>query len=460
MKNSTTIKIIKGVMLICVILLTSCTKFLEAKPDKSLVTPNTMDDLQALLNNVNALNMFQFPALSEVASDDYWVSYDNLVTKPDFFQKHYVWNDAGSILPKDDWFYGPVFIANTVLEEWPKIAEETGYTEQAMDIKGNALFRRAFSFHLLAQTYCRPYSQTGDNLSFGIPYRLSSNFNVPTTRGTVQETYDQIIRDYKLASALLSTKLVHKTRPTKVAALAGLARTFLAMEDYENSGLYADSALRLENTLMDYNTMNSASPNPFTAFNPETIFFAWSYVTDLLNPNIANVDTLLYDSYSNDDIRKNIFFQDNGNGRHGFKGSYAGELAGTFFTGLTTDELYLTRAECRARAGDIDGAMEDLNQLLIKRWKVGKFHPLTASTPDEALILVLHERRKELIMRGIRWSDLRRLNKDPRFAKTLKRVLRNNQQAMDFTLPPNDLRYVLLIPAEVIKLSGIPQNPR
>jgi len=52
--------------------------------------------------------------------------------------------------------------------------------------------------------------------------------------------------------------------------------------------------------------------------------------------------------------------------------------------------------------------------------------------------------------------DLRRLNKDVRFAKTLTRAI-NGQT---YTLSPNDPKYVMPIPIQEINTSGIAQNPR
>jgi len=60
------------------------------------------------------------------------------------------------------------------------------------------------------------------------------------------------------------------------------------------------------------------------------------------------------------------------------------------------------------------------------------------------------------MMRGQRWTDLKRLNKDSRFAVTLSRTV----QGTTYTLPPNDPRYALLIPSEVILNSSMPQNAR
>ncbi|MGY0036939.1 RagB/SusD family nutrient uptake outer membrane protein [Pedobacter sp. NJ-S-72] len=127
-----------------------------------------------------------------------------------------------------------------------------------------------------------------------------------------------------------------------------------------------------------------------------------------------------------------------------------------FFDGLAVDELYLIRAEAYARVGNAASAINDLNVLLKSRWSTGKYVDIVATTADDALLKVITERRKELTMRGLRWSDLRRLNKDSKFSKTLSRTA----QGITYTLPPNDLRYTLLIPQEVISNSPIAQNPR
>jgi hypothetical protein len=124
---------------------------------------------------------------------------------------------------------------------------------------------------------------------------------------------------------------------------------------------------------------------------------------------------------------------------------------------LATDEIYLIRGECYARAGNKDAALTDLNTLMIKRWKNnGTWVPFTATDANDALGKILTERRKELCFRGTRWSDLRRSNKEAQFAITLTRVV--NLQT--YTLPPNDQRYVLPLPPDVIRLTGMPQNPR
>jgi starch-binding outer membrane protein, SusD/RagB family len=201
--------------------------------------------------------------------------------------------------------------------------------------------------------------------------------------------------------------------------------------------------------------LDGAQPFPFDRYNAEVLLSSIMQFIGPQSPTNYRVDTLLYRSYSNNDLRRTLYFRSNGTGTVGFRGGYDG--TSTPFNGMATDEVYLIRAECAARAGLKDSALADLNRLLFTRWVTGTFIPFTATTADQALDIILTERRKELILRGSRWFDLRRLNKEPRFAKTLQRIQNNNTI---YALPPNDPRYTFLIPAQVIALTGMPQNAR
>ncbi len=99
--------------------------------------------------------------------------------------------------------------------------------------------------------------------------------------------------------------------------------------------------------------------------------------------------------------------------------------------------------------------MNDLNTLLQNRWRTGTFVPFTASNADDALMQILTERRKELVLRGIRWQDLRRLNKEDRFKITITRTIAGNT----YSIEPNSYKYTFPIPDDVIQLSGMKQNP-
>ena len=112
-------------------------------------------------------------------------------------------------------------------------------------------------------------------------------------------------------------------------------------------------------------------------------------------------------------------------------------------------------AECKVRMNKIQEGIGYLNALLVKRWKTGTFVPITANSQVEALDIVLKERRKELLIRGLRWPDLKRYNRDGANITLMRTV-----KGQTYSLPPNDPRYAIAIPEDIITLSGMPQNPR
>lgn len=229
------------------------------------------------------------------------------------------------------------------------------------------------------------------------------------------------------------------------------------MRDYVNAGHYADLCLQQNSNLMDFNSLSTTNSRPIPLFNTEVIYHDYPFSADLILSSVCKIDSNLYQSYNNNDLRKAIFFKPNGGGTYKFSGSYLNRPSYFVYDGITTDEMYLTRAECYARAGNVIAAMQDLNTLMIKRWKNnGSFVSFTAATADDAKNLILAERRKELIFRTLRWPDIRRLNLEGANI-TLTKIINN----ITYTLPPNDLRSVMLIPQEVINTSsGMQQNPR
>lgn len=450
-----------GILWLC--MLSSCEKFLDAKPSKSIVIPNKLEDLQALLDNASFVNYGYYPGLLEMGTDDYQLTYSILSGLPDFEQRIYRWEsepyfEQANINNFWSFCYRPVLIANTVLDELP--AMNGSDSNRGREIKGAALFLRAFSFYHLAQVYCQPYDINGSNQGLGIPLRLTPDFNTKSVRSTVQETYDRILGDLTDALELLPDRSDYQTRPNKIAAHAMLARVYLCMEEYGKAWEYANEALKQYAVLMDYNTMDLTVNIPFQMMNEETIFYAYSFGNAMLNPSRANIDSDLYNTYEDGDLRKIGYFTIKGDNVISFKGARHGIIGNNFFVGLATDELFLIRAECSARQNRTADAMNDLNFLLRHRWSTEVFAELEASDAEDALSVILLERRKELLMRGVRWSDLRRLNKDPRFAKTLIHTVDDGAQIRIYTLPPNDLRYVYLIPQEVIMKTDMEQNPR
>jgi tetratricopeptide (TPR) repeat protein len=441
-------------LLSAMFMLFSCKKYLDKKPTASLAIPSTLVDLQAILDNVG-LNG-KSPGYAELVADNYYLTSASYNQANVSERTSYVWDKDAMPLYIYVWnpVYEGIYNANFVLDYLPKVSKAA--TEQNVydKIKGDALFFRSFYFHQLAQLFCKPYTNSAAT-DPGIVLRLTSGVAAKSERATVQQTYDQIINDLKTAAELLPQTDIFTTRPNKAAAYAELARVYLTMRDYNNAKIYAEAALSINNTLVDYNTYASSNFLPAFINNTEILFVSFATSPDELRSPKGIIDTSLYLSYSTNDLRKSIFFETNSNGSF-WKGSYFPE-AGTYkiFDGLATDEVYLILAECQARTGSKDDAMTTLNALLRKRWKTGTFTDLTAADVTDAINKILTERRKELLFRGLRWSDLRRLNVEGANI-TLRRIVNGNT----YSLAPDDLRWVLLIPDLETGRSGIQQNAR
>ena len=443
----------------------SCKKssFLDAKPDQSLVVPTTLPDLQALLDNDQVMNgagnFGSIPSLGEVGADNYYIIGSDFNSFVPLEKNAYVWAKqiySGESITDWDIPYRAVFYANVALQGLDKLTINNNNQVAYNNVKGSALFLRSFMFYHISQVFATPYNKSTAATDLGIPLRLIADVGEKITRSTVQQTYDQVISDIKKSIPMLPGITLFKTRPSKVAAYGLLARVYLSMQDYDHAFLYADSSLQLQNNLIDYNTLNGNSSFPIARFNNECIFQCTMVTHTIDLSGRGRVDSNLYISYQLNDLRKSIYFKPGGTrGGHAFKGSYDGSPY--HFGGLATDEMYLIRAECNARKGNTVTAMSDLNTLLQKRWISGTFQPYIATSSQDALNQILIERRKELIFRGIRWSDLRRLNKDPQYAIALTR----NVLGQEYTLPPNDNRYIYPIPDDVIGFNpSMPQNPR
>lgn len=435
------------------VILSSCKKYLDAKTDKQLVIPATLDDAQALVDFYTVMNGF-YPSLGIESDDNFYLlpSYFNSmnVTR----KNHHIW--AQNALAEIDWtfMYQIVLNTNIAMETIAKQNAEERNSVRANNINGQASFFRASAFYQLVQYYAVPYDKSTASGTLGIPLRLTSDATPISTRATLEESWQQLINDFKTAVRLLPVNNSPITRPSKGTAYASLARVCLDMGDFSSAGKYADSALQLKNTLLNFNNVDGSQAYPFDRYNAEVLLSSIMQFIGPQSPTNYRVDTLLYRTYDVNDLRRSLFFRSNGVGTVGFRGGYDG--TSTPFNGPATDEVYLIRAEAAARAGLKDSALADINRLLSTRWKTGTFVPYAAGSADQALDIILAERRKELIMRGTRWFDLRRLNKEPRFAKTLVRI----QNSTTYTLSPNDNRYTFLVPAQVIALTGMQQNTR
>jgi tetratricopeptide (TPR) repeat protein len=458
MKRIATNGIYKLFIILLVIMLASCQNgYLGKKPDKSLLVPKTPADFQSLLDNFNVFNVS--PGLNVISGDELAIpdelldGFGNTTEKNCYLwakdlyggEQGYEWN-----LP-----YQQVFYANIILDGLPAVNSTT--PADARNVRGGALFYRAFAYFNLVQDFAKVYDPATAAIDPGVILRLHSDVNDKPGRASVAEVYDQVTKDLTEAEALLPITAAYQSRPVKAAAQALLARVYLQMGQYDKASAWATSALKLHPGLIDYNTLDATADMPFpnspAVSNAEVILYTRNAAYEYSIAGNTIVSPELYALYEDNDLRKSVFFS--GGDANYFKGRYTGS-GYDLFGGFATDELYLIRAECSARAGDGASALADLNTLLVARWKKGAYKPYNSANAGNVLSLVLSERRKELACRGLRWEDLKRLNREQGFAKTLV----HQHAGQDYRLAPGDPRYVFPIPAQEITISGIAQNER
>ncbi|WP_191967998.1 RagB/SusD family nutrient uptake outer membrane protein [Rhizosphaericola mali] len=444
------------IILALVCLMIGCKKYLNEKSNSNLVVPQTLEDLQALLDRTIATNSSD-PSATAVSSDEYYLTDNDWnALSSDYYKRMYKWDSAGLFQPggANDWgnAYQLVYLANTVISEMGNIERTTTNANDWDNVIGQAYFYRGKAFYNIASIWCKSFDSVYTSTDLGIPLRTDPDFNIPSIRSTLENTYRQILSDLKVSSSYLPQVPIHVMRPSKGAAFGMLSRIYLFIRNYSMAEIYADSALKINSNLMDFNTIGTSKTYPIAQFNTETIYYSSISVPAPLNISRAKIDTNLYSSYANGDLRKSIFFRSNTDGSVGFRGNYTGGLS--LFSGISVNELLLIHAECTVRLGDLENGLTDLNKLRSARWsKTIAYVPFTSVSKQQSLDTILVERKKELLMRGLWWQDVKRLNLEKRAISLHRRL---NGQLL--TLDPTSDRFVLRIPEDVIQLTGMQQN--
>jgi len=452
MKNLT--RLAHTLVVFLVFLICSCSEFLDVKPAGNLATPTSLRDVGLILEDFAKFNS-GFPNAAEIASDNFYVTSASLNSVSQRERNAYLWQ--GDDTEQTMYWSNPylaIFCANTILETLEKEKKEA-HTPLFKKYRSQGLYWRAFYHYTLAQLYCKSYEPNTARTDLGLPLKRTADISDIPQRSNLEDTYAYIIAEMKQALIGLPANIEKAYQPSKAAGYGALSRVYLSMGDYDNAGLYADSCLQITNKLMDYNGISLNASIPFQRMNEEVILHVASTSSSLINRNNGKVDADLLRSYENGDLRTIAFFLNNADGSKAFKGHYTGVAGGTMFTGITTAEMILNRAECYARSGKIASALADVNYLLSNRWNDKTFKPIVEQDRDKLLDFVLAERRRELAFRCLRWTDLKRLNRESKYRKTIVREF----EGKTITLEPDHDRYLFKIPKESVMYNGIAQNP-
>lgn len=444
-------------------LASSCSKYTDIKTQGSLI-PSAIDNYRYILNNTATFEyggkMTDWAAAEVAIVDSAQQATIEGYSDYFFIRNAYLWKSpiievATSHDPDWDNYYGRIYNCNIITNEVPN---STGGTDSAKaELIAEALTHRADAYINLVNEYAKPYNSATASSDLGVPLVLTQDLAQKLNRVSVATIYNQIESDLKKAVLSLPVASSYNTLPDKAAAYSLLARFYLLKSDYENAGLYADSALALQNTLNDLGTISTM---PYRKSDPEIIFGKIAGQQYTYSPYILRLSDDILNLLGTSDMRYQLFTR---SATTYFGSTYTGR----YFSreqinyearniGTSVPEMMLIKAEVLARAGNTSAAMDEVNLLRQKRFKAADYVALTATDKNDALVKVIQERKREFMCRLLPWMDQRRLKDDPLFAKTYTRTW----QGQTYTLEPSSNRYVFPIATYVINLNPeIEQNP-
>jgi tetratricopeptide (TPR) repeat protein len=440
---------------------TGCRKYVEIDQTGQRVLTYT-SDYRALMDNTD--EMEQDFSLAQYSNDDTrFLDSNKQVQMTDIYYKTYTWQaQYFSELQSDaDWdkLYHAIYNANLTLEG--VLTAQRGTEADRKQIYAEALVHRAYIYYTLVNLYGKQYDAATAGSDLGVPLLLTSNLFASLKRATVQVVYDQILKDLLAAVNDLPDLPDYNPRPSKAGTYGILARVYLNMRDFDKARSYAEQALALQSGLLDLNTyVGNTASFPVRLNDPEVIFSKVNNVTY----RGMQLDTALLTLLGTKDLRYQLFVKP-GSTFSFYGGTFIGygyarfllsQPFGKVTMGPKVPEMMLIVAECAARANDAATAVDMLNKLREKRFAPADYVALTAGTPEEAMQAVIAERRRELFGTGLRWFDMKRLNKDAAYQVTVTRTFKG----VNYTLEPNSNRYQFPISPKYILLNPeIQQNP-
>lgn len=461
------------ILSVTVLFMQSCKKdFLEVVPfgKQVAVTTSDYDKLMAFerLGQYTGAGGWQAEALmgDEMAAE----SSEFSAMLPDA-QNAFRWEDNIFRETDVDWaartWMANLYQLNKVINE---VMSSTGGTEQAkLQLQAEARASRAWIYFQLINIYGKPYQQSTAGTDPGFPIITIADINAKGfKRGTVQEVYDFITTELTAAIPNLPINGLNGIRFNRAGAKGILGKVYLFMNKNTEAlnlldASFVDNAAKVvpaklydynaefasggKFTPMNYNGPNNAPGLDYNDFTESIIsrsFYNSSNAGNGLGNNAFVLTPAAQALFLPSDLRLNFYAPEfpysipNPSGR---LRKYA--VAYTQF-GLQISELYLLRAEVKAKLNDLSGAKADLEILRKNRMPAADAPVSSAISGNKTQLIsyIFDERVREFAMEGYRWFDMRRQSVDPMFSgKVYTHTLYNNDTNTEtlFTLRPQRL---------------------
>lgn len=439
----------------------SCNAYLDIKPKGALI-PETTADYETMLNYVQITkggDPYPLYMTDDVYLPDQSLGFGgSFATSSPSVQNLYTFQQEVFGESEDDalWnnAYQRMYYFNVLIDKVMGATGSDDATKRAL--RAEALLGRAYEYLMLVNVYAKHYDSATATRDLGVPLILDDAIERSgLVRATVAEVYARVESDLIEALRDLPEKpRANAFRASRAAGYALLSRMYLYKGDYDKALANAKLALDTNSTLIDLSQYRVLNPMgaigridvPERDQNPENIYLRVAGYAYGMSAQVFVSDDLLALYDQDKDMRYQLYMVNNFGPL-----SFPRPLWMPFITsniGMATPELYLIAAECEARQGNTAAALTYLNALRSKR--IQDAVALSATSSEEALDLVLAERRRELALTGnFRLIDLKRLSKEPRYAK----LVVHSVAGEDYRLESGSARYVLPIPTRVMNFN-------
>lgn len=378
----------------------------------------------------------------------------------DIFKSYALWN----------YYYNIINNLNSIIYYAPKIDGVTA--EDIAGVMGEALAMRGWCYFNLIQYFQHTYVLAHERKMPGVPI-----YTEPTTdqtegkgRGTIDETYTQILQDLTDAEAYLDGYTRSAKNHFDQSVVQGLlSRVYLVMNDWDKAASYASKAragyplTSNEDWNNGFNNLDTGSWMWGMAVDAEHTlenngdygpFAMWcNKITrdggDFWSFNCFFLNDKFVERFEENDIRGKQMWWNDEYGLHSSNKFYdKTDLTGDFVY-MRSDEMLLNEAEAKAHLGDDEGAAALLNELRTLRGATP-----TSTIGSSLLDEIVMERRKELYGEGFAWFDIIRQ----------QRALKREGDHADFAgakpIPARSWRFTFQIPTnEIINNPNINSDP-
>lgn len=412
-------KHLEKILLIALIAAVGC-DVLNQEPQTAISSDIAIRDQKSAEAALNGL-------YSELQSSDYYGSNLQIMSdvSSDISQSVGTWDfyremdtyvtSAGNLENRNLWsqIYSSINHANHIIADVPNL--DNVPQEVKDQILGEAYFIRGLAYFDLTRTFGGVPGVAAGSMGVPLvtePSRQIDESSYPS-RASLEDSYGQVESDLQEAESRLSG-FSNPNRASEASTKALLARLYLYLQDYGQAEQYATEVIDTYNfTLVDdfasiFRSENTASSIFELAYNTtdDNGLRFWYYPSS----GGGRGDIALHDAYAemvmartNDERGNLISFDDNVGVYYPTKYQKSGGDDNLQVIRLA--EMYLNRAEARARQSDLGGARSDLNEI---RNRAG-LTDTTGSGVDsqqEVLQAIELERGIEFMEEGHRWFNL------------------------------------------------------